>query len=72
MLNTLVHECEFPDGTTKEFAANIIAENIFLESDPDGHQEIMMVGIVSHKRGGDTVRKAQGAYKIASGQKRLR
>lgn len=72
MLNTLVYECEFPDGTTKEYAANIIAENIFLNSDPDGHHERMIAGIVDHKRAGDAVRKAQGAYKIASGQKQLR
>ena len=52
-----------------EYAANIIAKNILLESDPDGHRERIMVGIVDHKRGGDAVRKAQGAYKIASGQK---
>ena len=72
MLNTLVYECEFSDGTTKEYAANIIAENIFLDSDQDGHRDRMMVGIVDHKRSGEAVRKEQGAYKIASGQKRLR
>ena len=70
MLNTLVYECEFHDGTTKECAANIIAKNIFLEPNPDGHQERMMVDIIVHKCGGDTVRKAQGTYTIASGQKR--
>ena len=30
MLNTLVYECDFSDGTVKEYAANIFAENIFL------------------------------------------
>ncbi len=29
LLNTMVYDCEFPDGTTKECAANIIAENIY-------------------------------------------
>ena len=72
MLNTLMYECEFPDGATKEYATNIIADKIFLELDPDGCRERMMVGIVDHKRGGGAVRKAQCAYKIASGQKRLR
>ena len=72
MLNTLVYECEFEDGTTKEYAANIIAENIFYDSDPDGHRNRTMVTIVDHKRSGEAVRKSEGAYKIASGQKRLR
>ena len=28
LLNSLVYEVEFPDGTMKEYAANIIAENM--------------------------------------------
>ena len=36
LLNTLLYECEFNDGTTTEYAANKIASNIFLESDADG------------------------------------
>ena len=57
MLNALVYECEFSDGTNKEYAASIIAKNIFLDSDPGGHRERMMVGIVDHKRGSDAVKK---------------
>ena len=49
MLNTLVYECEFSDGTVKEYSANIIAENIFLEADADGHRDIMMTDITNHK-----------------------
>ena len=49
MLNTLVYECEFSDGTVKEYSANIIAENIFLGADADGHRDIMMTGIINHK-----------------------
>ena len=71
MLNTPVHECEFPDVTTKVYDADIIAKNILLKSDPNGHLERIMVGIVNHKHGGDAVRKAQGTYKIASRQNRL-
>ena len=67
MLNTLVYECEFPDGRTKEYAANITFKNIFLESDPDSHRERMLVGTVNYKHGDDAMRKAQGAYKIVSG-----
>ena len=28
MLNTLMYDVEFPDGATKPYAANIIADNI--------------------------------------------
>ena len=68
MLNMLVYDCEFPDSTTKEYATNIIAKNILLDSDPGGYRERMMVGSVDHKRGGGTVRKAQGVYRISSGK----
>ena len=37
MLNTLVYEYEFPDGTIKEYAANIIVENISNGSDTNEH-----------------------------------
>ena len=49
MLNTLVYECEFFDGTVNEYAANIITENIFLEADVYGHRDRMMTGITDHK-----------------------
>ena len=35
ILNTLVYECEFNDGTIKEYAENIIAFNIYEEGDAD-------------------------------------
>jgi hypothetical protein len=33
LLNMPLYECEFDDGTTKGYAANTIASNIFMESD---------------------------------------
>ena len=36
LLNTLLYECEFEDGTTRAYSANTIASNIFAESDADG------------------------------------
>ena len=35
ILNTLVYKCEFDDGTIKEYAANVIASNIYEEGDAD-------------------------------------
>ncbi len=31
LLNTLLYECEFEDGTTRAYSANTIASNIFTE-----------------------------------------
>jgi hypothetical protein len=36
ILNTLVYECEFNDGTIKKYSANVIASNIYEEGDADG------------------------------------
>ena len=36
LLNTLVYDVEFPDGALKKYAANVIAETILAQCDPDG------------------------------------
>ena len=36
LLNKLVYECEFLDSTSKYYAANIIDDNVLIESDLDG------------------------------------
>ena len=35
ILDTRVYDVEFPDGTVKEFAANIIAQNMYSQCDAD-------------------------------------
>ena len=55
LLNTLIYECKFPDGTIKEYAANITAKNIFNECNPYGHQDRNMLKLVNHKRSVDTL-----------------
>ncbi len=37
LLNTLLYECKFDDGTTRAYSANSIASNIFMELDADGY-----------------------------------
>ena len=38
ILNTLMYDVELPDGATKPYATNIIAEKIHNSMDLDGHQ----------------------------------
>jgi hypothetical protein len=42
LLNSIIYECEFDDGTVKEYAANTIASNIFQESDADGFSSLIL------------------------------
>ena len=72
MLNRLIYECEFPDGTIKEYAANIIAENIFNEPNPNGHQDMNMIMPVNHERSGDALKKGEWIHNPKSGQKHTR
>jgi hypothetical protein len=49
LLNTIMYECKFDDGTTKAYAANTRASNIFIESDADGHSSLLLYNIIDHK-----------------------
>jgi hypothetical protein len=55
LLNTLVYECVFDDGTTIEYAANTIASNIFMESDADGFSSSFLYHIIDHKSSGEAI-----------------
>jgi hypothetical protein len=47
IFNTLVYECEFNDGTIKEYSANVIASNIYEEGDADGFSSSLLYVSVS-------------------------
>ncbi len=53
LLNTLLYECEFNDGTTRAYSANTIASNIFMELDADGYSGSLLYEIVDHKSSGE-------------------
>ena len=48
ILDTRIYEVEFPDGTTKEYAANVIAENMYSMCDPNGRQYQLLEAITDH------------------------
>lgn len=72
LLNTLVYDCEFPDGTIKKYSANIIAENVLSQVDPDGYYSTTMDSILDHKRDGSAVRKQDKYIFSRNGQRKLR
>jgi hypothetical protein len=49
LLDSLIYECEFDDGTVEEYAANTIASNIFQESNADGFSSSILYHVVDHK-----------------------
>jgi hypothetical protein len=49
-LDTRKYEVELSDGTTEEFYANVIAENLFSQIDSEGRQYVLMNEISDHRR----------------------
>ena len=46
ILDTRTYEAKFPDGEVSEYAANIIAENMWAQCDLEGKQHIIMDSIM--------------------------
>eukprot|EP00957_Ditylum_brightwellii_P187110 14251456-Ditylum_brightwellii.AAC.1 len=50
MMNTMIYDVEFPDGRLREYAANIIAENMLTQVDSDDYTKTLMELIVDYKK----------------------
>ena len=40
---------EIPDGILAAYSANVIAENMIAQCDPDGNQHLLLESIIDHK-----------------------
>ncbi len=73
ILNSIVYEVEFPDGQTKEYAANTIAENMLSQIDADGYSTSLMQGIVDFRKDESTAVPKSDKWVVTSrGQRRQR
>jgi hypothetical protein len=71
-INTMIYEVEFPDGQLREYAVNIIAENMLTQVDSDGNSITIMEGIIDYKKDDAVaVRKNEVHVVTRRGQKRL-
>jgi hypothetical protein len=72
MLNLIIYEVKFPDDQVKEYAANVIAENMLTQVDSDGYSTTILKAIVDYpKDEAVAVSKADKYVYTSSGQKRL-
>ena len=73
ILNSIVYDVEFPDGQVKEYAANILAENMMSQVDPDGPNQRLMEAIVDCKKKLATVVPINDKYLVTrTDQRKLR
>ena len=57
LLNSILYDVEFPDGAVKQYAANIIAENMYAQVDSNGHHEYSLDAIIEHSSDGAAIKK---------------
>jgi hypothetical protein len=69
LLDSREYTVEFPDGTTAEYTANIIAENLFSQSDSEGNQYVILKEICDHKKDGRAILKEDGFTTSKNGNK---
>jgi hypothetical protein len=72
MLNTLLYDVEFPNGEVKQYAANLIAENMYSQVDSEGFQYNLLHEIIDHQRDESAVSKEDMYIVTNRGAKRLR
>ena len=67
-----MYECEFDDGKIKEYAANVIASNIYEEGDADGFFSSSLHQIIDHKSSGEAIKLEDKYTTTRTGTRRLR
>ena len=72
ILNTVVYDVEFPDGAVRQYAANVIAENMYAQVDSEGHQYTLLDSIIDYGTDGNAVVKGNEYVVTRRGQKRIR
>ena len=69
ILNTKVYDVMFPDKSVSQYAANIIAENIYSQIDEDGYRYQLLECILDHRKDGRAVPKSEGYVVSKNGNK---
>ena len=68
--NTRLYEVEFVDGTTETVPANVIAENLLLQVDQEGHRQLLLDKIISNRRLENAIPKSEGTFITSAGTTR--
>jgi hypothetical protein len=68
VLDTWVYEVQFPDGRTEEVAANVIAQALYSQCDPDGNEFVLLDSIVDWRKDNSAVNPKDQA-RIVDGKK---
>ena len=72
VLNSMTYDVEFSDGAIREYAANVIAENMFAQVDTEGHMHTILDGILDFRKSENATPMAKKYVQTSSGQRRMR
>ena len=66
MHDKFLYEVEYPDGTTKQLADNIIAGNIMSQVDSEGHHYQVLTEVADHNKDGSAISNVDSFVKSSS------
>jgi len=72
ILDTRSYIVEFDDGHQTELTANLIAESLYSQCDPDGNQYVLLSDIIDHRRLDTAIKLADQKVVRADGRTYLR
>ena len=72
ILNTLLYNVKFSDGTVREYTANTIMENMYSQVDYDGQSYALLDSIVDYRKTDEAVSSEKSYIYTKSGQRRQR
>jgi hypothetical protein len=70
VLDSRIYEVEFSDGHRASLAANVIAENLFAQVDPEGHRHVLFSEILDHRTNGEEFKQEDGFIVTSMGTRR--
>ena len=68
LMDTRQYEVEFDDGSTEEYYANVIAENMFAQCDDEGRQCLLLSEITDFKKDERAIPKEDGMITMPNGR----
>ena len=69
--DTRLYEVKYINGTIETLAANVIAENILLHVDEEGHRQLLMDEIIDHQKNKDAIKEDDTFYTTRNGTRLL-
>ena len=72
LLNSIIYDVEFPNGEIREYAANVIAQNMYSQVDSQGRSHVILDSIIDYSMDDDAIPMSEKYVTTKSGQRRLR